>query len=210
MKEYLKRKFWKNIYRRSLNNWYKRNFSSPSPEFVKHEIIKKNNLNNSLWIETGTYYGDTTNLLSNISSEVISIEADKRLFELAVKKFQNTKNIKIINGRSQSVLEEILKNNENHKNLCLYLDAHLCMDHLTKTPTFKEENLETPIMVELNIIENYLKKFDKVNILVDDIRLFDGKTQNYPNLNVIVDWARKNNSNWFIEHDIFIIKFEAS
>ena len=210
MKEYLKRKFWKNIYRRSLNNWYKRNFSSPSPEFVKHEIIKKNNLNNSLWIETGTYYGDTTNLLSNISSEVISIEADKRLFELAVKKFQNTKNIKIINDRSQSVLEEILKNNENHKNLCLYLDAHLCMDHLTKTPTFKEENLETPIMVELNIIENYLKKFDKVNILVDDIRLFDGKTQNYPDLNVIVDWARKNNSNWFIEHDIFIIKFEAS
>ena len=50
------------------------------------------------------------------------------------------------------------------------------MDHLTKTPTFKEENLETPIMVELNIIENYLKKFDKVNILVDDIRLFDGKS----------------------------------
>ncbi len=210
MKEYLKRKFWKNIYRRSLNNWYKRNFSSPSPEFIKHEIIKKNNLNNSLWIETGTYYGDTTNLLSNISSEVISIEADKRLYDLAIKKFQNIKNIKIINDKSQSVLEEILKNNVNHKNLCLYLDAHLCMDHLTKTPTFKEENLETPIMVELNIIENYLKKFDKVNILVDDIRLFDGKTQNYPNLNVIVDWARKNNSNWFIEHDIFIIKFEAS
>ena len=210
MKEYLKRKFWKNIYRRSLNNWYKRNFSSPSPEFVKHEIIKKNNLDNSLWIETGTYYGDTTNLLSNISSEVISIEADKRLYDLAVKKFQNTKNLKIINDKSQSVLEEILKNNKNHKNLCLYLDAHLCMDHLTKTPTFKEENLETPIMVELNIIENYLKEFDKVNILVDDIRLFDGKTQNYPNLNVIVDWARKNNSNWFIEHDIFIIKFEAN
>tara|TARA_B100001758_G_C18255998_1_gene528382 strand:+ start:147 stop:779 length:633 start_codon:yes stop_codon:yes gene_type:complete len=210
MKEYLKKKFWKYINRRSLNNWFKRNFSSPSPEFVKHEIIKKNNLDNSFWIETGTYYGDTTKLLSNISDEVISIEADKRLYDLAVKKFQNIKNIKIINDKSQSALEEILKNSENHKNLCLYLDAHLCMDHLTKTPTFKEENLETPIMVELNIIENYLKKFDKVNILVDDIRLFDGKTQNYPDLNVIVDWARKNNSNWFIEHDIFIIKFETS
>tara|TARA_Y100000741_G_C18165435_1_gene522959 strand:- start:322 stop:954 length:633 start_codon:yes stop_codon:yes gene_type:complete len=210
MKEYLKKKFWKYINRRSLNNWFKRNFSSPSPEFVKHEIIKKNNLDNSFWIETGTYYGDTTKLLSNISDEVISIEADKRLYDLAVKKFQNIKNIKIINDKSQSVIEETLKNIENHKNLCLYLDAHLCMDHLTRTPTFKEENLETPIMVELNIIENYLKKFNKVNILVDDIRLFDGKTQNYPDLNVIVDWARKNNSNWFIEHDIFIIKFETS
>ena len=152
MKEYLKKKFWKYINRRSLNNWFKRNFSSPSPEFVKHEIIKKNNLDNSFWIETGTYYGDTTKLLSNISDEVISIEADKRLYDLAVKKFQNIKNIKIINDKSQSALEEILKNSENHKNLCLYLDAHLCMDHLTKTPTFKEENLETPIMVELNII----------------------------------------------------------
>tara|TARA_B100001057_G_C22551788_1_gene833762 strand:- start:36 stop:668 length:633 start_codon:yes stop_codon:yes gene_type:complete len=210
MREYLKKKFWKYINRRSLNNWFKRNFSSPSPEFVKHEIIKKNNLDNSFWIETGTYYGDTTKLLSNISDQIISIEADKRLYDLAVKKFQNIKNIKIINDKSHSVLEEILKNSENHKNLCLYLDAHLCMDHLTRTPTFKEENLETPIMVELNIIENYLKKFDKVNILVDDIRLFDGKTQNYPDLNVIVDWARKNNSNWFIEHDIFIIKFETS
>ena len=82
MKKYFEKKFWKYIYRRSLNNWYKRNFSSPSPEFVKHEIIKKNNLDNSLWIETGTYYGDTTNLLSNLSSKVISIEADKRLNKL--------------------------------------------------------------------------------------------------------------------------------
>ena len=173
-------------------------------------LLKKNNLDNSLWIETGTYYGDTTNLLSNISSKVISIEADKRLYDLAVKKFQNTKNIQIINNKSQSTLDGILKNNQNHKNLCIYLDAHLCMDHLTKEPTFKEENLETPIMDELNIIETYLTKFDRVNILVDDIRLFDGKTQNYPNLNEIVDWARKNKSNWFIEHDIFIIKFQAS
>ena len=210
MKKYFEKKFWKYIYRRSLNNWYKRNFSSPSPEFVKHEIIKKNNLDNTLWIETGTYYGDTTNLLSNLSSKVISIEADKRLYDLAVKKFQNSKNIQIINNKSQNTLNEILKNNQNHKNLCLYLDAHLCMDHLTKEATFKEENLETPIMVELNIIEKYLTKFDRVNILVDDIRLFDGKTQNYPNLNEIVDWARKNKSNWFIEHDIFIIKFQAS
>ena len=49
-------------------------------------------------------------------------------------------------------------------------------------------------MIELKIIESYIKKFNNVNILIDDIRLFDGKTQNYPNINEIVDWARKNNS----------------
>jgi len=208
MSDYFKKKFWKHINRRSLNNWYKRNFSSPSPEFVKHQIIKKNNLQKSLWIETGTYYGDTTKILSDIAEKVISIESDKRLYDLAIKKFENSKKINVINGESQNLLQDILKN-ESYKNLCLFLDAHTCLDHITNKLVSKNETLETPIIIELNIIENYIKKFNNVNILIDDIRLFDGKTQNYPNINEIVDWARKNNSSWFIEHDIFIINHKA-
>ena len=208
MSEYFKKKFWKHINRRSLNNWYKRNFSSPSPEFVKHQVIKKYNLQKSLWIETGTYYGDTTKILSDIAEKVISIELDKRLYDLAIKKFENLKKINVINGQSQNLLEDILKN-ESYKNLCLFLDAHTCLDHITNKLVSKNETLETPIMIELNIIESYIKKFNNINILIDDIRLFDGKTQNYPNINEIVDWARKNNSSWFIEHDIFIINYKA-
>ena len=209
MSDYFKKKFWKHINRRSLNNWYKRNFSSPSPEFVKHQIIKKNNLQKSLWIETGTYYGDTTKILSDIAEKVISIESDKRLYDLAIKKFENSKKINVINGESQNLLQDILKN-ESYKNLCLFLDAHTCLDHITNKLVSKNETLETPIIIELNIIENYIKKFNNVNILIDDIRLFDGKTKNYPNINEIVDWARKNNSSWFIEHDIFIINYKAN
>ena len=208
MSDYFKKKFWKHINRRSLNNWYKRNFSSPSPEFVKHQIIKKNNLQKSLWIETGTYYGDTTKILSDIAEKVISIESDKRLYDLAIKKFENSEKINVINGESQNLLQDILKN-ESYKNLCLFLDAHTCLDHITNKLVSKNETLETPIMIELKIIESYIKKFNNVNILIDDIRLFDGKTQNYPNINEIVDWARKNNSSWFIEHDIFIINHKA-
>ena len=208
MSDYLKKKFWKHINRRSLNNWYKRNFSSPSPEFVKHQVIKKYNLQKSLWIETGTYYGDTTKILSDIAEKVISIESDKRLYDLAIKKFENSKKINVINGESQNLLEDILKN-ESYKNLCLFLDAHTCLDHITNKLISKNETLETPIMIELNIIESYIKKFNNVNILIDDIRLFDGKTKNYPHINEIVDWARKNNSSWFIEHDIFIINHKA-
>ena len=209
MSDYFKKKFWKHINRRSLNNWYKRNFSSPSPEFVKHQIIKKNNLQKSLWIETGTYYGDTTKILSDIAEKVISIESDKRLYDLAIKKFENSKKINVINGESQNLLQDILKN-ESYKNLCLFLDAHTCLDHITNKLISKNETLETPIMIELNIIESYIKKFNNVNILIDDIRLFDGKTKNYPNINEIVDWARKNNSSWFIEHDIVIINSKAN
>jgi len=210
MLKYLKKKFWKYLNRQSLNNWYKRNFSSPSPEFVKHKIIAKYNLQKALWIETGTYYGDTTNALSKISEKIISIEADNRLFDLAIKKFEDSDNIEIINGKSQDLLEGLLKGNINYKNLCIFLDAHTCLDHLTSKLVSKDENLETPIMIELDIIKNHLKNFDKVNILIDDIRLFNGKSINYPHLNQIVDWARNNNSNWFIEHDMFIINFKAS
>ena len=209
MSDYFKKKFWKHINRRSLNNWYKRNFSSPSPEFVKHQVIKKYNLQKSLWIETGTYYGDTTKILSDIAEKVISIESDKRLYDLAIKKFENSKKVNVINGESQNLLEDILKN-ESYKNLCLFLDAHTCLDHITNKLISKNETLETPIIIELNIIENYIKKFNNVNILIDDIRLFDGKTKNYPHINEIVDWARKNNSSWFIEHDIFIINYKAN
>ena len=118
-------------YRKNFKNWKKRNFNPPSPDFIKHQIIKNHNLTNSIWIETGTYYGETTNVLSKITNKVVSIEADKRLFQLASNRFKNHNNVEIINGRSENILNEILKINISMKNICLYLDAHLCTDHIT-------------------------------------------------------------------------------
>ena len=69
----LKNYFWKIYYKKSLNNWFKRNFDSPSPEFVKHKVLKRFNLENSTWIETGTYYGDTTEFLSKFATKIFSI-----------------------------------------------------------------------------------------------------------------------------------------
>ena len=71
--------------RKHFKNWKKRKFSPPSPEFIKHDILKSNTLENCLWIESGTYYGDTTNMLSKNAKKVISIEADERLSNLAKK-----------------------------------------------------------------------------------------------------------------------------
>ena len=73
---------------RKIKNWKKRNFSPPSPEFIKHQIIKNNNMQDSAWIETGTYYGETTKILSQISNKIVSIEADQDLYNLAKKTFQ--------------------------------------------------------------------------------------------------------------------------
>ena len=198
--------FWilKNL--RSFKNWKKRDFNPPSPEFIKHQILKNNNLTNSLWIETGTYYGDTTKILSIMSQKIITIEADEFLYKKAKDKFSNVKNIECLNGKSEDLLLKAIESNLNFKNICIYLDAHLCNDHLRNKSTFGKEDNATPIKLELSIIEKFLNKFNKVNILIDDIRLFDKDFQNYPNKKFLVDWCFKNNLSWDIEHDIFICK----
>ena len=197
---------WSLKNRKAFKNWIARNFSPPSPDVIKHQILVNNNLKDSLWIETGTYYGETTKLLSKISKKTISIEADKDLFETSNKILKNFKNVEIVNGKSEDLLDKIISKNLNFKNICIYLDAHLCKDHLKNTKTFGSENTATPILNELKIVTKYLANFEKMVVLIDDIRLFQGKFQNYPNKNTLVDWCKENNFLWEIEQDIFICK----
>ena len=200
--------FWLLKNRKKLKNWRKRKFSPPSPEFIKHEIIKKNSLENCLWIESGTYYGNTTKVLSTIANKVISIEADERLSKLAKKRFETIENIEITLGKSEDLLKNILIKNQKNKNVCIYLDAHLCQDHLNNQKTFGDEDTGTPIKIELNQIENEKNNFDNINLLIDDIRLFDVNFQNYPSKNYLVEWCKKNNFIWEIQQDIFIARFK--
>ena len=202
----IKHFIWSFKNRKSLKNWRARNFSPPSPDVIKHQILMNNNLKDSLWIETGTYYGETTKLLSKISKKTISIEADKNLFETSNKILKNFKNVEILNGKSEDLLDKVISKNLNFQNVCIYLDAHLCQDHLKNTKTFGNENTATPILNELEIVSKYVARFEKIVVLIDDIRLFKGKFQNYPDKNTLVNWCKENNFLWEIEQDIFICK----
>jgi hypothetical protein len=207
---FFEKKFWliKNL--RSLKNWHKRNFRSPSPSFIKLKILNSENMDNCLWIETGTYYGETTYFLSKIAKKVISVEADERLFNLASYKFKLFRNVEIFLSKSEEILEKILIKEKDFKNLCIYLDAHLCIDHIKKIDTFGSKNTSTPIVKELEIIEKNLKNFKSIKIFIDDIRLFNLNYHNYPNINEIVDWCKKNQLQWTIEQDILIAKTNSN
>ena len=113
----IKNFFWTLKNQKSIKNWRKRNFSPPSPEFIKHQIIKNNNLENCIWIETGTYYGETTNLLAKISKKTVSIEADEKLYNLAKKKFDRLSNVKILFGKSEEMLSNAIDSNINFENI---------------------------------------------------------------------------------------------
>ena len=202
----LKYFIWTIKNRKSIKNWKTRNFSSPSPDSVKHQVLIGKNLSDSLWIETGPYYGETTKLLSKISKKTISIEADKNLFESSKKRLKKLKNVELFNGKSEDLLEKLMSENTHFKNICIYLDAHLCQDHLKNTKTFGSEDNATPVLRELEIVKKYLGKFEKINVLIDDIRLFHGSFQNYPDKSILVEWCKENDFLWEIEHDIFICK----
>ena len=191
---------------KSFKNWKKRGFNSPSPEFIKHQILINNNLEDSIWIETGTYYGETTKLLSRISNKTVTIEADEFLHRNTKERMRSYKNVQFLNGKSEDLLLSTIQSNLNFKNICFYLDAHLCNDHLRSKSTYGREDNATPLKLELTIIEKFLNKFEKIKILIDDIRLFDKNFQNYPNKSYLVEWCVKNKLLWEIEHDIFICK----
>ena len=114
--------------------------------------------------------------------------------------------MEIFFSKSEEILQTILIKERNFENLCIYLDAHLCKDHIRNVDTFGSKNTSTPIIDELKIIEKNLKNFKNIKILIDDIRLFSLNYHNYPNINEIVDWCKKNQLQWTIEQDIFIAK----
>jgi len=188
----------------AYREWADRQFAAPSPHFVKQEVLLRNGLRDATWVETGTYMGDTTSVLSKVARMVYSIEPEPTLFSKAEQKFRNTSNVKIIPGLSEEVFPKLLPTLSG--DVCFWLDGHFSGGVTFKGPQ------ETPILDELNAIGQNMAKMGKVLVLVDDIRLFGSANPEflaYPSIDSLVDWARKHNLHWHIEHDIFIAKNRA-
>lgn len=181
-----------------IRRWTKSGFASPSPNFMKRAVLIRNGLKNSTWIETGTYLGGTTEVLSKCATNVISIEPHIDLFKRAKKKLKHLTNVTLLNGLSETLLPEILPKLQG--DVCFWLDGHYSSGITFKGPS------TTPILTELTSIEKNLAHLDKVVILIDDVRLFHDTTGgfDYPSLDVLVNWSRLNSFRWTIEHDIFV------
>ncbi len=188
-------------------HWHNRNYSSPSPHFIKQACLLRNSHPNSTWVETGTYLGETTKLLSKYSPKVYSLEPEPTLFKNASIYFSRFKNVQILNGTSEEIFPMLLPK--------IIGDVNFWLDgHYSGEGTF-QGSYDTPILDELKFISDNLSHFGKVCVFVDDIRCFGsfgsfGSSSieyiAYPSLDELVDWARKNNLKWHIEHDIFFAK----
>lgn len=181
--------------------WVARQYGAPSPVHVKRSVLLRIGIPDAVWVETGTFKGDTAAFLANQSRKVYTIEPDNTLFDQAEKRFLGDPRIQVIRGLSEEVFPSLLSTLSGTVNF--WLDGHFSGGTTHQGPS------DCPIREELASIEDNLGRYDEVVILIDDIRCFDPSVPeyaDYPDLNFLVDWTRKNKLHWHVEHDIFVAK----
>lgn len=183
----------------ALTEWKKRDFSGNSPQFVKENVLKKYGIPNAIWIESGTFFGTTTDFLSRKFLHVHSIEPSEYFYNLARKRFRG-KNVSLYRGVSEETLPHVL--GELSGDVNLWLDGHY-----SGGLTF-EGATRCPVVDELDAIENHIANFSDIAIFIDDVRCFLSNSPefaDYPSIDYLVDWARRMKMTWRVEHDILVI-----
>lgn len=182
--------------------WRKRGFAMPAPQHVKWEVLARYGIAGGAWVETGTYLGDTTEVLARQARHVWSIEPEPTLAANAGRRFAENSKVTIVHGTSEQRLEDVL-DRVGEGPLSLWLDGHY-----SAGITFQGDN-DTPIRMELELVGKRLSEWSSVAVLVDDVRCFDPSNPlfaSYPPREWLVDWAVRNGMTWTIEHDIFAAK----
>jgi len=133
-----------------------------------------------IFVEGGTYKGDTAKKMSNKFRKVYTIEKSDIMFNEAKENLKDIKNIILLKGDTREHFPNIIKENDN---ILFWLDAHWCGGN-----TYGQED-ECLLVEELEIIFKYQKNYV---ILIDDARLFlapppyPHKIENWPSLIDIV------------------------
>ncbi len=115
----------------------------------------------NVFVETGTFLGETAAWAAGFFDSVYTIEAAKELYLQASKRHTRLNNVKFLNGESQAILAEVVA--QIDQPALFWLDAHW-----SGGPTWGSDQ-ECPLLEELAVI--CASSLDHL-ILIDDARLF--------------------------------------
>lgn len=185
---------------KQLNDWVRKGKPSPPPHIVKEMTVEefRNKFQTEILVETGTYLGDMVEVQRNNFQKIYSIELSEKLFQRAKKRFNAFPHIKILQGDSGIVLNELV--HELDKPALFWLDGHYS-EGITAKGT-----KECPVVEELNAI--FKSQFPHV-ILIDDARLFNG-THDYPTIDEINQMIKSSGKNYSLETKDDIIRLTIS
>jgi len=151
-----------------------------------------------VFIETGTYLGDTINAVNSSFKKTYSIEISKELFRRAKKRFSNTPNVFLFNGDSGELLSQIINKVSGDK-ILFWLDGHFSGGITQKGKT------DTPVCQEIHAILN--SNIENCIILIDDALLFNG-TNGYPTFTEVKDLFKTNATQIDITNNIITIIYK--
>jgi hypothetical protein len=151
----------------------KNGWSLPLPDLMKRSILSKIAKDHAaeVFVETGTFRGDTPWCFRNDFRKIFSIEVQPQLAELAAKRFEGYSHVEIVEGDSAKKLEEIIPRIDGP--VLFWLDGHY-----SAGITGRGEK-DCPIWGELAAINHKLDH--PFVIVIDDARAF-GVYTGYPSL----------------------------
>ncbi len=183
-----------NLKNKIVDEWEKNGKTIPPPHAVKQEVINsfRQKYSIKILIETGTFQGEMVFAQRNNFDKIYSVELSRDLFQTAKKRLKAYTNIKLIEGDSGEILNNLIK--EINQPALFWLDGHYSGFETAKG------KIETPVMQELEII---LSSSLKHIILIDDARLFNGEND-YPRIDDLKKFIiqKKNDYNFIVENDI--------
>jgi hypothetical protein len=138
-----------------------------------------------VFVETGTYRGDTLEVMKRHVAQAFSIELAPELASLARVRFAADAHVEILEGDSATLLPGILE--KLYEPALFWLDGHWSMGETAKAADF-----ETPIRAELDAVLRH-RVSDHV-VLIDDARLFG--TGDYPTIDEIEAMVRDHRPDW--------------
>ena len=165
-----------------------------------HDLIKKVQSENNIkiFVETGTFIGNTLIGLRQSFQKLYSIELDKGIYRLAKKRLADHANVEIIHGDSAKHLPKIL--NDISEPAIFWLDAHY------SSGVTGLGELQTPVLRELKAIFDHPIK--KHYILIDDVKDFNG-LNDYPTVNALLNFISNYGNDLYIgrvEGQVFIVE----
>lgn len=184
-------------------HWFRSGCIGPAPHWIKISMLLKLGWPDGIWIETGTYEGQTTAALARRGKRVITIEPDLQLAKQAVHRFRSLPHVTVLNGTSEECLGLAIQQVDSGADVNFWLDGHY-----SGANTYRGE-VTTPLLAELEYIQKDLSRVGNTAIFVDDMRLFsDSLSQDrdpsYPTKDQIVNWLHDHGFCWTIANDIAV------
>jgi hypothetical protein len=143
----------------------------------------KSQLDFEVFVETGTFKGETIQTVKNDFKQVYSIELSPHYYQEAVNQFAADDHVTLINDNSSQALQALMPNLKD-KSVLYWLDAHWCVAEETAGALS-----QCPLIDELNAIHHL--NADSL-VIIDDARLFlttpqaPHEVSNWPTFHAII------------------------